>query len=143
MKSRHWIFCVLGLSLALVSVWQIRAAERGLRVERLATDSPPVTLIMPAGDPSGCPVVLIAHGFAASRASMRGFGLTLAHAGFKVVLWDFSGHGANPNPLPSGRRTEDLVAEAESALAQARQQGLDGASGTAISVLPHGSRRGA
>ena len=132
MKTYCWIAAPASLSLASLSVWQIRAAESGLRVERLSTTSPPVTLIMPERDSSRRPVVLIAHGFAASRVIMRSFGLTLAHAGFNVVLWDFSGHGAKPNPLPPGRRIEDLVADAEAALAQARQQGLDGASGIAI-----------
>ena len=45
------------------------------------------------------PGVLVAHGFAGSRQLMLGYGYTLAHAGYAVMLWDFAGHGANPQPL--------------------------------------------
>ena len=41
----------------------------------------------------------MAHGFAGSRQLMLGYGYTLAQAGYAILLWDFAGHGANPQPL--------------------------------------------
>lgn len=141
MRSHHWLIAAAGLLLGLLSLWQIQAAERGLSVVNLPTDAPPVTVMAPAGNPPDRPVILVAHGFAASRAFMRGFGLTLAHAGYNVVLWDFGGHGANPSPLAAGRRTDELVSEAEAALAAAGAQGLDDSAGLAI--LGHSMGSGA
>jgi pimeloyl-ACP methyl ester carboxylesterase len=55
---------------------------------------------------------------------MRGFALTLAHAGYTTVTWDFQGHGANPNPLISSSRSNELLQDAESALNAAQTTGL-------------------
>src|SRR4030042_7140880 len=53
-----------------------------------------------------------------------GFFLTLAHAGYTTISWDFQGHGANPNPLVSSSRSNDLLQDAESALVAAETTGL-------------------
>ena len=45
------------------------------------------------------PAVVIAHGFAGSRQLMEGYALTLAHAGYYAVTFDFEGHGRNPTPM--------------------------------------------
>jgi hypothetical protein len=50
--------------------------------------------------------------------------LTLAHAGYTTVSWDFEGHGANPNPLISTSQSDNLVQNAESALVGAETTGL-------------------
>jgi pimeloyl-ACP methyl ester carboxylesterase len=55
---------------------------------------------------------------------MRGFALTLAHAGYAVVMWDFDGHGQNPRPLASSTQGDALISTAQVALAQARMHGL-------------------
>jgi pimeloyl-ACP methyl ester carboxylesterase len=55
---------------------------------------------------------------------MRGFSLSLAHAGYTVVAWDFDGHGANPNPFPEDLESNALVENAVSALDSARVFGL-------------------
>lgn len=52
------------------------------------------------------PGVLIAHGFAGSKQLMLGYAYTLAHAGYAVMLWDFSGHGANNKPLTRSLQTD-------------------------------------
>jgi dienelactone hydrolase len=54
------------------------------------------------------PGVVVAHGFAGSARLMAQFGDALASRGYVVVLLDFSGHGANPHPLPVGRSGTDV-----------------------------------
>lgn len=133
MRFPRWVFTVAGLLVSLISVWQIRSAQDGLVITRLPGNSPPVTLITPQDSAlSDRPVVLVAHGFAASHVIMRGFGLTLAHAGYNVVLWDFPGHGANPNPLLPESRMDELLQAAETALSKAQLEGLESSRGLAI-----------
>jgi len=55
---------------------------------------------------------------------MRGFALTLAHAGYTTVLWDFEGHGVNPNPFSLTSESNDLIHNTELALAEADTTGL-------------------
>lgn len=45
------------------------------------------------------PGVLIAHGYAGSKQLMLSYAHVLARAGYATMLWDFDGHGANPNRL--------------------------------------------
>lgn len=117
MKRKNAAFFGLGIILVAVAVWQIIVSQSGLQIINLHTTNPPVTIIAPAGiPPSTRPTVLIAHGFAGSAVLMRGFALTLAHAGYTTVAWDFKGHGANPNPFLQTLSTDDLLHDAESAL---------------------------
>lgn len=68
MRISRWILTVVGLLSSLLSVWQIRSAQDGLVITRLPGDSPPVTLItLQDSTLSDRPVVLVAHGFAASQ----------------------------------------------------------------------------
>jgi len=116
---------IAGLVLVLLSVWQLAAATRGLEITNIRSAVPPLTIISPKeGEPSSRPLVLIGHGFAGSSVIMRGFALSLAHAGYAVVLWDFDGHGANPRPLASDMRSDALLANAEAALAEAQDHGF-------------------
>jgi pimeloyl-ACP methyl ester carboxylesterase len=125
MKKHNIILVGLGIILIGIAAWQIAAAQKGLEAINLHTTNPPVTLIAPAGtQPASHPTILIAHGFAGSEVLMRGFALTLAHAGFTTVAWDFEGHGANPNPFSLSSGSSDLLREAESALAEATTTGL-------------------
>ena len=73
----------------------------GLTVRHLSRDGVPMLYLAPVGAHAAhsVPGVLVAHGFAGSRQLMLGYGYTLAHAGYAVLLWDFAGHGANPQPL--------------------------------------------
>src|SRR4030042_1344630 len=90
----------LGLIFVVISIWQIDIAQIGFDVINLNSSNPPVTIISPSNAlPASRPTVLIANGFPGSSVLMRGFALTLAHAGYSTVSWDFQGHGANPNPL--------------------------------------------
>jgi pimeloyl-ACP methyl ester carboxylesterase len=124
MKKRGLVFLALGIILIAISVWQIAAAQKGLEVISLPDTNPPVTIITPAGlTPASRSTVLIAHGFAGSSVLMRGFALTLAHAGFTTVSWDFEGHATNPNPFSLSATSADLLKEAESALSEAAATG--------------------
>ncbi len=115
----------IGLLLVILAVWQIYMAQAGLDVISLHSQNPPVTVIAPSeAVPGSRPTILIAHGFAGSAVLMRGFALTLAHAGYTTVSWDFEGHGANPNPLELSSESANLLKDAESALELAKTTGL-------------------
>ncbi len=119
----------------LVSIWQMETADRGLEVTHLQVEELPITLISPSSEPSANrPLVLIGHGLAGSRVIMRGYALTLAHAGYNVALWDFAGHGSNPNSLPEERDGVNLIADAEIALRAAQDNGF---SALQTAVLGH------
>lgn len=125
MNKRHWISGLAGLLLLIISLWQIQSAGRGISSTTLPGSYPPITILTPGEQaPSGRPVVLVGHGFAASSVVMRGFGLALAHAGYTAVLWDFSGHGANPQPLSFDESGSGLLQDAEMALDQVSASGL-------------------
>jgi pimeloyl-ACP methyl ester carboxylesterase len=114
-------------------VWQILSAAQGLEITALRSTAPPLTIVAPEGGADASrPLVLVGHGFAGSSVVMRGFALSLAHAGYTVVLWDFDGHGANPRPLSSGAQRETLVTNAEAVLAEAEARGLVAPSRVAI-----------
>ncbi len=125
MNKRAVIFLSLGVLFIINSVWQISAAQRGLDVITLSATDPPATIIKPA-DTSAVPrpTVLIAHGFAGSSVLMRGFALTLAHAGYTTISWDFRGHGRNPTPLELSSDANQLLQDAENALTEAEASGL-------------------
>ncbi len=125
MKRRHGILAGVGLVLTVLSVWQIGATARGLEVNTVRGADPRLVVLAPEEHASGSrPVVLIAHGLAGSTPIMRGFALTLAHAGYTAVLWDFQGHGTNPEPMigSMGERSS-LQATAEAALTEALARG--------------------
>ncbi len=125
MKRRHGMLAGVGLVLTVLSVWQIGATARGLEVNTVRDADPRLVVLAPEEHASGSrPVVLIAHGLAGSTAIMRGFALTLAHAGYTAVLWDFQGHGTNPEPMVGsmGERSS-LQATAEAALTEALARG--------------------
>lgn len=120
MNTSRWIAAGLGLLMVLISIWQLVIADSGLLVTHVTEEGLPVTLISPAEEDGNRPIVLIGHGVAGSRVIMRGYALTLAHAGYNVALWDFAGHGSNPQPLPVDRNVDALVADAEVALQAAK-----------------------
>lgn len=124
MKTRRWATGILGLLLALVSVWQNSTAWRGLQIVRASSEGVPTVFIGPADAMDGSrPLVLVGHGFAGSETVMRGFAYTFAHAGYVVALWDFDGHGSNPNPMPANTLGGSLISNAEAALAEAQRLG--------------------
>ena len=138
MKPVRWLVAALGLFLVLLSLSQILAAQAGLQIVHIPNTMPPVTVFIPAGGNTvQRPVVLVGHGFAGSGVVMRGFSLTLAHAGYSVVTWDFDGHGSNPRPFPPDWNSANgaLVADAEKALQSAVDKGL--ANPQQVAILGH------
>jgi dienelactone hydrolase len=142
-KRRHWILAAVGLALVALAVWQIAEAARGLEVTTVRDAEPRLVVIEPAGtSPGSRPLVLIAHGFAGSTPIMRGFALTLAHAGYTAVLWDFQGHGTNPESL--SKTAEEggvLQGTVEAALAEALARGYGDP--LRIAILGHSMGSGA
>jgi pimeloyl-ACP methyl ester carboxylesterase len=125
MLKKNLLLFLFGFVLVVISIWQIFTAQRGLDLINLHSTNPPVTIITPVNaTPASRPTVLIAHGFAGSSVLMRGFALTLAHAGYTTVSWDFEGHGTNPNPFVLSSESSDLIQNIESALAEAETTGL-------------------
>jgi pimeloyl-ACP methyl ester carboxylesterase len=117
MKVRHWVMAVAGLMLLVLSYQQLGAAAQDLSITIMRSTEPTLHVLSPKGVPPGDrPLVLIAHGYSGSTVLMRGFALTLAHAGYTTVLWDFDGHGTNPRPMPSWAQDDALQANAEVAL---------------------------
>lgn len=131
--KRHTVAGFIGIFLVSLSVWQIWSAGKGLDILQVQRDAVPVTIVIPkAGPRDEMPVVLLGHGFAGSGVFMRAFAYPLAYAGYAAVLWDFDGHGRNPNPLPSSASGGDLVQNAEAALAAALSLGIGDPSRVAI-----------
>jgi pimeloyl-ACP methyl ester carboxylesterase len=136
MKAAYWGELLVGLLLVSISIWQIQAAVERVDIITVHAAQPPLTVFQTSfANTLERPTVLIGHGFAGSGVIMRGFALTLAHAGFNVITWDFDGHGRNPNPLQSMTHREGLVNNAEQALSEATQLGL--ASGEHIAIVGH------
>lgn len=136
MNRKQGLLFIFGLIFVGVSVCQIYNTRHGITVIRQNTANPPVTVITQAdASPTSRPTVLIAHGFAGSSVLMQGFALTLAHAGYSTVSWDFDGHGTNPNPLPPSSISNELLKNAEAALAEAETTGL--IDPTRIAIIGH------
>ncbi len=109
---------VLAIVAILLSWWQVSAPQRGLTVRTLERAGVPLRYLVRTGA-SSAPGVLVAHGFAGSKQVMLGYGYTLAHAGYAVMLWDFDGHAANPARLD---RDAGLQRNVDTALAALLEQ---------------------
>jgi pimeloyl-ACP methyl ester carboxylesterase len=133
MKPWRLIAGLAGLILFLVAAWQIRSSQAGLETHRSTSGPFPVTFIGQEGSLDGSrPLVLIGHGFSGSGTIMNGFALTLAHAGYTTALWDFDGHGSNPNPMAPGFQIDSNLANVEFVKSEARRIGLADLSRTAV-----------
>jgi pimeloyl-ACP methyl ester carboxylesterase len=122
-----------GIILFLVAAWQIRSAQAGLELLHSTSGPFPITFIGQQGSLDGSrPLVLIGHGFSGSGTVMKGFALTLAHAGYTAALWDFDGHGSNPNRMAAGFQVEAMLSNPEFAINEAGRLGLADLSRVAI-----------
>jgi hypothetical protein len=92
-------FAVLCLALALgaLAVWQLERERAGMDIDRFTVGQTPVTSWVAPGGVG--PLVVIAHGFAGSQQMMQGFAITLARSGYRVLTFDFEGHGRHPLPM--------------------------------------------
>lgn len=101
---RRLAAAVLGMAALLaiaIALWQLTAASAGLRIAHMRLGPLPVTLYRPADD-TPAPTVVIAHGFAGSQPLMQPYAVTLARNGYRVLTFDFPGHGRNTQPFVSG-----------------------------------------
>ena len=129
----------LGLLAALLIVASgimLERARQGLEITEFQVGQTPVTLYSLPGQTG--PVVVVAHGFAGSRQIMQGYSLPLAQAGYRVLAFDFQGHGRNPVPMSGDVTSIDgttrlLVEETRRVIAVARS--LPGA--TPVALLGH------
>ncbi len=83
--------CLLAIGAAL---YVLESARAGVEITQTHVGDSPVTIY----DGDG-PNVVVAHGFAGSRQMMQGYALTLARAGYRVLAFDFEGHGRHPVPM--------------------------------------------
>ncbi len=134
-------FIILLLSLAAIAsaLIGLRDCSRGLVTQLSWQGDIPVTVFHPAEGPAG-PVVVIAHGFAGSQQLMQPLAMTLAHAGYTAVTFDFAGHGRNAQPLAGGltdmdASTRALEAEIDRIVVFARS--LSPASQTRLALAGH------
>ena len=91
---------ILGLFAALLvalAVFQLERARAGVEIAAFDVGRTPATLYQRVEGEG--PVVGVAHGFAGSRQIMQAYTLALAQAGYRVVAFDFQGHGRNPVPM--------------------------------------------
>lgn len=94
---RLWV-ALASLALIALGVWFLERERSGLSITPLTAGSTPATVYQ-RRDVTKAPAVVIAHGFAGSRQLMEAYALTLAHAGYVAVTFDFEGHGRNPRPM--------------------------------------------
>lgn len=107
MTRQRLFLLITALLLIVLSWWSVSAARAGLIVRSLERQGVPMVYVVPQRAQK-IPGVLVAHGFAGSKQLMLGYAHVLAHSGYAVMLWDFSGHGANPAPLKHFGLQQDL-----------------------------------
>ncbi len=99
---------VAGIGGVAAALAKLTASRRALATEHTTLGSIPITVRTPKPEtstPQGnsttprSPVVIIAHGFAASKQIMDAFAVTLARNGYRALTFDFPGHGRNATPL--------------------------------------------
>ena len=134
---KNIVVLLAALTAIAVSLYELENARRGINTVDVSIGETPATLYEVA-DADG-PMVVVAHGFAGSRQLMQAYSLTLAHAGYRVLAFDFEGHGRNPVPMSGDVTSIDgttrlLVEETRRVVARARE--LD-ASGAGIALLGH------
>lgn len=107
MNRQRLFLLLVALLLIALSWWGVVAARTGIVVRQFERSGVPMLYLAPQRTEK-LPGVLVAHGFAGSKQLMLGYGHVLAHVGYAVMLWDFSGHGANAAPLERRSLEQDL-----------------------------------
>ncbi len=88
----------VAIHLISISVGRLEDYRAGVEIRPLSIGSTPAT-VYKKGTVVEAPAAVIAHGFAGSQQLMQAFALTLAHAGYVAITFDFEGHGRNPTPI--------------------------------------------
>jgi len=145
MKSRsnrlnpaHIAGMIIAFLLILISWWGLSQLDDGLTVRKFSQDGLPLIYIKP-NEGENLPGVIVAHGFGGSKQLMLGYGYAIARAGYGVMLLDFRGHGANPNPMAGqrGGLQDDLDSATRALLSQPQ------VAGDQIALLGHSMGSGA
>jgi pimeloyl-ACP methyl ester carboxylesterase len=99
----------IAISLILIAISWLGLANlrTDLVVRSTSRQDVPMLFMAPKGVQHR-PGILIAHGFAGSKQLMFGYGYTLVHNGYGVLLLDFAGHGANAAPLDKTKLQQNL-----------------------------------
>ncbi len=118
MTVRRWIMLVVAVVLIVLSWVMVNAPRRGLIVRAMTPAGVPMLYVAPAQVTAPIPAVVVAHGFAGSKQLMLGYGYTLAHAGYAVMLFDFNGHGANGARLERDALQSNIAAATAQLIAQ-------------------------
>lgn len=96
-KTARTLIAIAALLAVLVSLFNLERTRAGLEIARFSAGPTPITRYSQPN--STGPVVVVAHGFAGSRQIMQAYSLHLAQAGYRVLAFDFEGHGRNPRPM--------------------------------------------
>jgi pimeloyl-ACP methyl ester carboxylesterase len=107
MTFKRVIGIALSLILIAISWFGLTNLRTGLAVRSVSQQGVPMLFMVPKGVKDQ-PGILIAHGFAGSKQLMFGYGYTLAHNGYGVLLLDFNGHGENAAPLAKNKLQQDF-----------------------------------
>ncbi len=122
-RAKRLALGIAATLLIVLTLFMLERARAGLEITGFDVGSTPVTLYQAPGQDG--PVVVVAHGFAGSRQIMQAYSLRLAQAGYRVLAFDFEGHGRNPVPMSGdvtsiNGTTALLVAETRRVIAAAR-----------------------
>jgi pimeloyl-ACP methyl ester carboxylesterase len=107
MTFKRVIGIALSLILIAISWFGLTNLRTGLVVRSVSQQGVPM-LFMTLKGVKHQPGILVAHGFAGSKQLMFGYGYTLAHNGYGVLLLDFNGHGENAAPLAKNKLQQDF-----------------------------------
>jgi alpha-beta hydrolase superfamily lysophospholipase len=136
LNVRSVMFAAMAVAMVVLSIIMLKRDRRGITMTDIAVGKTPIILFF-APNSTG-PIVVIAHDFAGSSQMMNAYALPIAQAGYRVMSFDFQGHGRNPVPMSGDviaidSTTALLVAEARAVIAAARDLPDAGA----VSVLGH------
>lgn len=117
------VMALVALGMICLAVVRLEQGRAGLQISELDLGSTPITQYQ-LTDSTG-PIVIVAHGFAGSRQIMQSYSLALAQAGYRVLAFDFQGHGRNLVPMSGDVTSVDgttalLVAQTQRVIAAAR-----------------------
>ncbi len=91
---RNRVLLAICLLIVGAALYVLEAERAGIDISYTSVGPTPVTVYEGEG-----PTVVVAHGFAGSRQMMQGYALSLAQAGYRVLAFDFEGHGRHPVPM--------------------------------------------
>ena len=92
--------------LLLLCVFNLSNLNQEILIKNQTINETPVTIFEPKKDKIDNILVFIAHGFAGSSSFMKSIAISLANTGYKVITYDFLGHGRHSKPY-SGSITNE------------------------------------